>query len=133
VFIRDYMVLFGLLSSLFDLLTFGALLWVFQAAPETFRTGWFIESLLTELVIALVVRTRRPFYRSRPGNWLLIATAVVMAIALVLPYLPFSSIFGFVPLPAPLMLGMIALTLAYVFAVELAKKWFYSRPGNEDK
>jgi Mg2+-importing ATPase len=115
------------------MLTFGALLWLFQAAPETFRTGWFIESLLTELVIALVVRTRRPFYRSRPGNWLLITTAVVMALALVLPYLPFSSIFGFVPLPAPLMLGMIALTLAYVFAVEVAKKWFYSRPGNADK
>jgi len=130
VFIRNYMVLFGLLSSLFDMLTFGALLWLFQAAPETFRTGWFIESLLTELVIALVVRTRRPFYRSRPGNWLLIGTAVVMAIALVLPYLPFSAIFGFVPLPAPLMLAMIALTLAYVFAVEMAKKWFYSRSGN---
>jgi Mg2+-importing ATPase len=133
VFIRDYMVVFGLLSSVFDLLTFGALLWVFQAAPEEFRTGWFIESLLTELVIALVVRTRRPFYRSRPGNWLLITTAVVMAMALVLPYLPFSSIFGFVPLPAPLMLGMIALTLAYVSAVEMAKKPFYARAGRENK
>ena len=132
-FIRDYMVLFGLLSSVFDLLTFSALLWVFQAAPEEFRTGWFIESLLTELVIALVVRTRRRFYRSRPGNWLLITTVAVMAIALVLPYLPFSSIFGFVPLPAPLMLGMIALTLAYVFAVEMAKKSFYARAGNETK
>jgi Mg2+-importing ATPase len=129
VFIRDYMVLFGLLSSLFDLMTFGTLLWVFQSATETFRTGWFVESLLTELVIALVVRTRRPFYRSRPGNWLLIATAVVMAVALLLPYLPFSSIFGFVPLPAPLLLAMIALTVAYVFAVEMAKKWFYSRPA----
>ncbi len=130
VFIRDYMVVFGLLSSVFDLLTFGALLWVFQAAPEEFRTGWFIESLLTELVIALVVRTRRPFYRSRPGNWLLITTVSVIAVALMLPYLPFSSIFGFVPLPAPLLLGMIALTLAYVFAVEVAKKWFYARVRN---
>jgi P-type Mg2+ transporter len=133
VFIRDYMVVFGLLSSLFDLVTFGALLWVFHAAPQEFRTGWFIESLLTELVIALVVRTRRPFYRSRPGNWLLTTTAVVMAVALVLPYLPFSAIFGFVPLPAPLMLGMIALTLAYVFAVEMAKKAFYARAGNANK
>jgi Mg2+-importing ATPase len=129
-FIRDYMVLFGLLSSLFDLLTFGALLWVFQATPEAFRTGWFVESLLTELVIALVVRTRGPFYRSRPGNWLLATTGVVMAVALVLPYLPFSSIFGFVPLPAPLMLGMIALTVVYVLAVEVAKKSFYARPAS---
>jgi Mg2+-importing ATPase len=127
LFIRNYMVVFGLLSSVFDLLTFAALLWLFQAAPEEFRTGWFIESLLTELVIALVVRTRRPFYRSRPGKLLLATTAAVMAVALVLPYLPFSAVFGFVPLPAPLMLGMIGLTLAYVLAVEIAKKQFYAR------
>ncbi len=131
VFIRDYMVVFGVLSSVFDLLTFGALLWLFQAAPEEFRTGWFIESLLTELAVALVVRTRRPFYRSRPGNWLLITTVAVMAVALVLPYLPFSAIFGFVPLPASLMLGMIGLTVAYVSAVEVAKKSFYARTHRE--
>lgn len=126
LFIRDYMVLFGLLSSVFDLLTFGVLLWLFEAAPEEFRTGWFLESLLTELVIALVVRTRRPFYRSRPGNWLLVSTGVVIAIALLIPYLPLSSMLGFVPLPAPLLLAMIGLTLAYVLAVELAKKRFYA-------
>ncbi len=133
VFIRDYMVLFGLLSSVFDLLAFGALLWLFQAGPEVFRTGWFVESLMTELVIALVVRTQRPFYRSRPGNLLLASTLVVVAIALVLPYLPFSSVFGFVPIPAPLLLTMIGLTVAYVFAVEVAKKWFYARAGNAHK
>ena len=130
VFIRDYMVLFGLVSSVFDFLTFGLLLWLFQAAPEEFRTGWFIESLLTELVIALVVRTRGPFWRSRPGNLLLASTAIVIAVTLALPYLPFSSVFGFVPLPAPLMLAMIGLTLAYVAAAEVAKKYFYARMAN---
>jgi Mg2+-importing ATPase len=79
------------------------------------------------------VRTRRPFYRSRPGNLLLGSTVAVMAVALVLPYLPFSSIFGFVPLPAPLVLAMIALTMAYVFAVEVAKKSFYARAENAKK
>ena len=127
VFIRDYMVCFGLLSSVFDLLTFGALLWLFQATPETFRTGWFLESLLTELVIALVVRTRRPFWRSRPAPWLLGSSAVVITLALLLPYLPFSPVFGLVPLPAPLLLGMVGLTLAYVAAVELVKRGFYAR------
>ncbi len=126
-FIRDYMVLFGLVSSLFDFLTFGLLLWVFQAAPEQFRTGWFIESLLTELVIALVVRTRRPFWRSRPGKLLLASTVAVIALALALPYLPFMSLFGFVPLPAPMLLAMIVLTLAYVAAAEAAKRYFYAR------
>ncbi|MDD5324978.1 MAG: hypothetical protein PHR71_06700 [Polaromonas sp.] len=67
VFIRDYMVLFRLLSSAFDFLTFVSLVWLFKAAPEEFRTGWFIESLLTELVMVLVVRTRRRLYCSRPG------------------------------------------------------------------
>lgn len=133
VFIRDYMVLFGLLSSVFDLLTFGVLLWLFQAVPETFRTGWFLESLLTELVIALVARTRRPFWRSRPGNLLLVTTVAVVAVALFLPYLSFSALFGFVPLPAPLLLSMIGLTLAYVFAVEIAKNSFYARVRNEFK
>ncbi|WP_199720590.1 magnesium-translocating P-type ATPase [Stagnimonas aquatica] len=130
LFIRDYMVLFGLLSSVFDLLTFGVLLWLFEAAPEEFRTGWFIESLLTELVIALVVRTRRRFYRSRPGNWLLASTLAVVAVALWIPYSPLSPMLGFVPLPATLLLAVIALTLLYVLAVELAKTLFYARVGS---
>ena len=133
LFIRDYMVLFGLVSSLFDFLTFGALLWLFQASPEEFRTGWFIESLLTELVIALVVRTRRRFWRSRPGNLLLGSTLLVVAVTLALPYLPFSSVFGFVPLPASLMFAMIGLTLSYVVAAEMAKTHFYGRMAAAQK
>ncbi|WP_233263024.1 magnesium-translocating P-type ATPase [Cognatiluteimonas profundi] len=130
VFIRDYMVLFGLVSSLFDFLTFGTLLWLFNAGPEEFRTGWFIESLLTELVIALVVRTHRPFYRSRPGRLLLLSTLIVIGVTMVIPYLPFDVLFGFVPLPAPMMLAMVGLTIGYVLAAELAKKFFYARAAN---
>src|SRR5207344_3593599 len=85
-FIRDYMVLFGLVSSIFDFLTFGTLLFLFRASPEEFRTGWFIESLITELVIALVVRTRHLFFRSRPGTLLLRTTVLFIAIALAIPY-----------------------------------------------
>jgi P-type Mg2+ transporter len=129
-FIRNYMVLFGLVSSIFDFLTFGTLLFLFHAAPEEFRTGWFIESLITELVIALVVRTRHLFFRSRPGNLLLMSTLIFIGITLVLPYLPFISVFGFVALPAPLMLAMLGLTALYVVATELAKKYFYSRAEN---
>ena len=126
-FIRNYMVVFGLISSLFDFLTFGALLWLFDSAPEQFRTGWFLESLLTELLVALVVRTRRPFFRSRPGTWLLVSTGVVVTIALCLPYLHWSHVLGFVPLPAAVLLGVIGLTLAYGLTVELTKQWFYRR------
>jgi len=129
-FIRNYMVLFGLVSSVFDVLTFGALLFLFRASPEKFRTGWFIESLITELVIALVVRTRHIFFRSRPGRLLLASTLIFIGITLVLPYLPFISVFGFVPLSAPLMLTLIGLTILYVLATELTKKYFYSSVEN---
>ena len=127
VLIRDYMVTFGLVSSIFDLLTFAVLLFVFHATAVEFRTGWFVESLLTELVIALVVRTRRPFFRSRPGALLLWSTVIFIGVTVVLPYLPFGSVFGFIPLPAPLILTVIGLTGLYVVAAEIAKKLFYAR------
>lgn len=129
-FIRNYMILFGLVSSIFDFLTFGILLYIFRASPEEFRTGWFIESLMTELVIALVVRTRHIFYRSKPGKLLLVSTLIVIGITLVLPYLPINSLFGFIPLPLPLTLAVIGLTFLYVVAAEIAKKYFYSRIEN---
>ena len=129
-FISRYMVLFGLVSSLFDFLTFGVLLYAFGASEKEFRTGWFIESLLTELVIALVVRTRRLCFQSRPGKLLFWSTIVLIAFTLMLPYLPFHSLMGFVPLPASLMAMLILLTLLYVCVVELAKKYFYTRIEN---
>ncbi len=124
-FIARFMMQFGLLSSLFDLLCFALLLGLFAAGPELFRTGWFVESLLTELVIALVVRTRGPSFRSRPARLLLWSTLAVIALTLGLSYLPGAWIFGFVPLP-PLLLGaLVLLTLAYVLAAELLKRRFY--------
>ena len=129
-FIRNYMVTFGLVSSIFDLLTFAVLLFVFRATAVEFRTGWFVESLLTELVIALVVRTRRPFFRSRPGPLLLWSTVAFIGVTIVLPYLPFASVFGFIPLPAPLIFTVIGLTVLYVLAAEVAKKAFYAHADN---
>jgi Mg2+-importing ATPase len=124
-FIGRYMVAFGALSSVFDFLTFGALLAVFRATPDVFRTTWFVESLLTELVVALVIRTRRPFFRSRPGRLLLISTMTLVAIAFLLPYLPFAGVFGFVPLPGVLIATIAVIAALYVVATELQKQWFY--------
>jgi Mg2+-importing ATPase len=126
-FIGRYMIEFGALSSVFDFLTFGTLLIVFRAAPDLFRTGWFVESLLTELVVALVIRTRRPFYESRPGTLLLASTAVLVAVALATPYVPFAGVFGFVPLPGIVLGTLAVITLLYVVATELQKRWFYHR------
>jgi Mg2+-importing ATPase len=125
-FIGRFMVDFGLLSSLFDFLTFGLLLWVFQATPAEFQTIWFVESLLTELAIALVVRTRRPFFRSRPGTLLLSLTLLLAVLTPLVPYLPFMSVFDFVPVPWTLTTTVLAITALYVAAAEIAKRWFYT-------
>jgi Mg2+-importing ATPase len=119
--VRNFMVVFGLVSSVFDFVTFGVLLYAFNASVELFRTGWFIESLLTELVIALVVRTSRPLYRSKPAPLLLLSTVSVMILALALPYLPFAQYFGFVHLPVDVLGALLAITLLYAVASEIAK------------
>jgi len=126
-FIGRFMVQFGLLSSLFDFLTFGVLLVLFRTSAGVFQTGWFVESLLTELVVALVVRTARPCFRSRPSRLLLWSTAGVAAAALVIPYLPGASWLAFVPLPPGVLVALVAVTIAYTAAVELFKRQFYAR------
>ncbi len=121
-FIGRYMVVFGALSSCFDLATFGVLLGWFGSSEALFRTGWFVESLLTELAVVLVMRTWHPAWRSRPGRLLVASTALVAVVAVALPYLPVARPIGLVPLP-PAVLGVIlAITAAYVLASELLKR-----------
>jgi Mg2+-importing ATPase len=125
-FIGRFMLVFGLVSSAFDVVTFGVLRRGFAATPEMFRTGWFVESLVTELAIALVVRTRRPFYRSRPGSVLLWSTVVLIAVAGAIPFLPYASRLGFVPIPGLLLAGLSVITVGYVTVTEIVKHAFYS-------
>ncbi len=123
--IRNYMVVFGIHSSLFDLLTFCALLFVLDAETPVFRTGWFVESSLTELCILFVVRTRKPFFRSRPDRWMLVLGAVAFGLILGLPYLPFATAIGFAPLP-PVVLGtLLGIVAVYLFTADRLKKWFF--------
>jgi len=125
--IRNFMIIFGVVSSVFDYATFGLLLLVVRATERQFQTGWFIESLLTELVIALVVRTRKPFFRSAPGRLLWISTLGISLLTLAIPYLPSVSVLGFTPLPAWVMIALVVLTGLYVLAAEIAKKFFYAK------
>jgi Mg2+-importing ATPase len=124
-FIGSYMIEFGAVSSAFDFLTFAALVRIFHASPELFRTSWFVESLLTELVVAVVIRTRRPFYRSRPGTVLLASTAVLIPFTLAIPFLPGAGMLGFVPLPPVITATIVAIAVFYVAVTELQKRWFY--------
>jgi Mg2+-importing ATPase len=122
-FIGTFMIEFGALSSLFDVATFALLLVPFAAGPALFRTGWFVESLLTELAIALVVRTARPLHRSRPGRVLLAITLALVPVTVAIPYLPIAGMLGFVPLPGSLLAALLAITAAYVAAAELLKRY----------
>jgi Mg2+-importing ATPase len=123
--IRQFMIVFGVLSSVFDYLTFGALLFVVHAMPDQFRTGWFVESVLSAALIVLVIRTRHPFFRSAPSPYLLGATLFVAVAVLGLPFLPLGQVFGFTPLPGVLLALIGLIILLYVLAAEMAKWAFY--------
>jgi Mg2+-importing ATPase len=126
-FIRRFMIAFGLVSSFFDYLTFGALLWLLRASEAQFQTGWFLESLMTELFIVMVIRTHRSIFRSRPGRILAIATLLVSGGAVILPYTALGRVFGLVPLPWTFVLTLAVITLLYLLASEMLKRVMFAR------
>ncbi len=126
-FIRRFMIVFGLVSSVFDYLTFGVLLWGMHASMAQFRTGWFVESVCSAALIVLVVRTRLRFYQSRPSRALLFATLAIVGVVLLLPYTPLARVLGLVALPGVFLLALGAIIVGYVIAAETAKAMFYRR------
>ncbi|MDP4285204.1 MAG: magnesium-translocating P-type ATPase [Bacteroidota bacterium] len=120
-YIRRFMIVFGLESSLFDFLTFSLLLYIFHTTPSSFRTGWFMESLLTEILILLVIRTQRPFFKSRPSKFLVMACLGIFMLSLAIPYLPFSEIFSLSPLPFRVLISILGIAVMYVIVSELTK------------
>ena len=125
--IRKFMIIFGIVSSVFDYLTFGVLLLILHATQVQFRTGWFLESVISASLIVLVIRSRRPSYKSRPGKYLLLATLSIVVVTLIVPFTPFAGILGFSPLPISILLFIGLIILLYVIAAELTKKVFYKR------
>jgi len=128
-FIKRFMIVFGLLSSVFDYLTFGVLLYYFKAAQTEFQTGWFIESVVSATLIVLVIRTRKPFFKSKTGKYLLITTVLVALFALFIPWLPFASDLGFAPLPFRFYSVLLGIVMLYLFCAEILKHWFYKKLG----
>ncbi len=124
-FIKRFMIVFGLANSACDYITFGLLLLVLHASPVQFRTGWFIENVVTAALIVLVIRTRRPFWRSKPGKWLTLATIASVVVVWLMPYSPLASPLGLKPLPPVFMAMMAGLTVFYVVVAETAKHFFY--------
>jgi Mg2+-importing ATPase len=127
-FIRSFMIFFGPVSSLFDFLTFFVMLYIFHASAPLFQTAWFVESLFTQTLVIFAIRTRQvPFLRSRPSKPLLINIAVILAIALAVPFTPLGNIFGFIGLPAKFIIILVIFIIVYLALVELMKVWFYRR------
>ncbi len=126
--IRRFMLIFGPISSAFDYVTFGLLLLVVGVNERAFHTGWFIESLFTQVLVVLVIRTRRsPFWRSRPSSPLLVAIVVALAAAVIIPLSPLGDVLGFAPLPIGFWLLLPVIVAAYLALVEVAKRRFEPR------
>ncbi|MDX1252957.1 MAG: magnesium-translocating P-type ATPase [Gammaproteobacteria bacterium] len=126
-FIRNFMLTVGPVSSLFDFLTFYVMLVVFQAGESLFQTGWFIESIATQVLVIFIIRTRLNPLRSRPHPWLTVTSLTVVAVAMILPYTVVGAYFGFAPPPPMFFLVLAVMVLAYLGMVEGMKRWFYRR------
>jgi Mg2+-importing ATPase len=117
----------GPVSSIFDFLTFYIMLHVFHAGEKLFHTGWFIESMATQVLVIFIIRTRRNPLKSRPSPWLTICSLTVVVLAVIFPYTPLGRYFGFVPPPLSFYLILAGMVLFYLFAVEGIKQWFFRR------
>jgi Mg2+-importing ATPase len=124
-FIRSFMIVFGILSSVFDYVTFGVLLFILHASVDQFRTGWFLESVISATLIVLVIRTQGPMFKSRPSKYLMLATVAVVIATLLLPYIMVGRLFAFVPISPTFILFTAIIVGMYVLAAELTKRLFY--------
>ncbi len=124
-FIRKFMIVFGPLSSVFDYLTFGVLLLVLKATVNQFRTGWFLESVISASLIVLVIRSKRPFFKSKPGKYLFTVTLITVAITFILPFTLIGELFNFTLLPLHFYLFLGIILASYIISAEIVKKFFW--------
>jgi len=123
--VRRFMLLFGPISSVFDFVTFGVLLWAFHADAALFHTGWFLESLFTQVLVIFIIRTRRSFFASRASPFLVASSLGTLAVALLIPYTPLGAWLHFVAPPLAVLTALLAITAAYLAATDLAKRMIF--------
>jgi len=124
-FIKKFMIVFGLLSTMFDFSTFGVLLFILHSSTDQFRTAWFMESVISASTIVLVIRTRKPLFRSKPGKHLLLATLFIVGISIILPFTPVAQLFGFRGLSILYLTAVGVIVSIYIATAEIVKKVFY--------
>jgi Mg2+-importing ATPase len=126
-FIRNFMATFGLLSSLFDYIAFAVLLLILHSSAAEFRTAWFMESVISASLVVLVIRSHKPFYESKPGKLLQLATFFIILVILILPYSSLGILLGFVPLSSVFIGAIFAIVICYIVSAEITKRLFYRR------
>lgn len=131
--IRDFMFTFGLISSVFDYITFAVLLIGFKAQEEDFQSSWFIVSILTELLILMVMRTQKPFYKSKPVPLMLYSVILMSVLTLILPYLPFHQFLNIKPIKPAILLSLFAIAALYIITTEIAKHYFYQAKSHKNR
>ncbi len=124
-FVRKFMLAVGPVSSLFDFLTFFVMLGIFHAGEALFHTGWFVESLATQVLVIFIIRTHKNPLRSRPNPWLTCCSLTVVALAIALPFTSLAAYLGFEPLPPLFFLVLTGMVILYLLIVEQVKQWFF--------
>ena len=131
-YIKKFMIFLGPISSIFDFVTFAVLYFLFKASQPLFSTGWFLESLCTQTLVIHVIRTGKiPFIESRPSQFLIFTSIYIVTIGLVIPYTPLGPYFGFVQPPLSYLLVLVVIVAAYLYIVQIVKKWFINKYGYE--
>jgi len=131
-YIKKFMLFFGPISSVFDFVTFGVLLFLFHASPKLFHTGWFLESLITQTLVIYVIRTGKiPFVESRPSPFLMFTSIYIVTIGLLIPFTPLSKYFGFVQPPPLYFAALVCIVAAYLWVVQTVKSKFIDKYGYE--
>ena len=126
-FIRRFMIVFGLLSTIFDYITFATLLFILHSSSDQFRTSWFMESVISASLVVLVIRTRKSLFKSRPRTHLLLATLFTVGLTTILPFTPIAGLFGFARISSLYLIAIIIVVSIYIISAEIVKKIFYKR------
>lgn len=123
--IRKFMIIFGLESSFFDIVTFCTLIFIFAANAQLFQTSWFVESVVTEILILFIIRTPDPVLKSKPHQYLLYVSLLVAVVTCLIPYSPLASNMGFISMPVNIVMALTLIALFYSIAAEITKKYFF--------
>jgi Mg2+-importing ATPase len=129
-YIKKFMIIIGPISSIYDFLTYGVMLFVFHASPQLFHTGWFIESLCTQTLVIHVIRTGKvPFLESWPSRFLILTSIFIITIGILIPFSPLAKHFGFVVPPTLYFVILFFMVITYLLLVQVVKNWFIKRYG----